>query len=256
MEHEVSDEERVTHPEALGEGSSFDSEIGDDELTSTPQAPSTPGEPEPGNLDAEPEPEPEPIEPPSEPPAEPVALEGMSEKEREQQQKKLDAEAKRHTERVAALLGDDAVDAILCPFCDPQLQGFLWPESLDHPRDEIHARMIEVLREPAKVEYLPDPNVERCSTCDGYGKTDTKSRVPGKDTKICDRCKGAGYFPPPGFGANGVVNIGEAQELVPAGHHEQVIEDADAWGSPRLMLDGQENPNYGKMPQYKNPDLP
>ena len=32
--------------------------------------------------------------------------------------------------------------------------------------------------------------------------------------------------------------------------------DVDIWGSPRLLDDGQENPNYGKMVQYKNPELP
>jgi hypothetical protein len=35
-----------------------------------------------------------------------------------------------------------------------------------------------------------------------------------------------------------------------------VVADADAWGSPRLLDDGQENPNYGRMPQYKDKSLP
>jgi hypothetical protein len=35
-----------------------------------------------------------------------------------------------------------------------------------------------------------------------------------------------------------------------------VTDGTDVWGSPKLLPDGQENPNYGKMPQYKNPTLP
>jgi hypothetical protein len=35
-----------------------------------------------------------------------------------------------------------------------------------------------------------------------------------------------------------------------------VTDGNDVWGSPKLLPDGQENPNYGKMPQYKNPTLP
>jgi hypothetical protein len=32
--------------------------------------------------------------------------------------------------------------------------------------------------------------------------------------------------------------------------------DSDPWGSPRLLHDGQPNPNYGRMPQYRDPNFP
>ena len=35
-----------------------------------------------------------------------------------------------------------------------------------------------------------------------------------------------------------------------------VDDGTDVWGSPKILPDGMENPNYGKMPQYKNPTLP
>ena len=47
-----------------------------------------------------------------------------------------------------------------------------------------------------------------------------------------------------------------AAAAAPSAEGPAVVADADAWGSPRLLADGQENPNYGRMPQYKDPAYP
>src|SRR5439155_20055471 len=99
----------------------------------TAETPETPPGPEPTPETPEPAETPEAPEEPAPPAEEPPAPQGLSDKERERQQTALDKEAKRHTARVAELLGDDAADAILCPLCDPQLQGFLYPAALEHP---------------------------------------------------------------------------------------------------------------------------
>jgi hypothetical protein len=80
--------------------------------------------------------------------------------------------------------------------------------------------------------------------------------MAGKGQVKCLRCKGQGF-------------VGDAElptaEPVPASNGEVefpedtgplVTGDADVWGSPRILDDGQENPNYGKMPQYKDKSLP
>lgn len=221
----------------------------------TPE-PDTPETPEPENPDAEPEPEPEHIDGPDAPPAPEPAVPQLTDKEREQQQKNLDREAKRHSEKVESLLGAETDSIIVCPFCDPQLQGYLWEESLQHPRDEMQAALFGALTAPPHPEYQDAPHAHRCQDCDGYGVVNSGSRKPGNETISCPTCRALGYITDPRFSVNGTTEQDASLSLVPAGGGEQVIEDTDAWGSPRLLGDGQENPNYGKMPQYKNPTLP
>ena len=220
------------------------------------QPPAPDAEPEPENPDAEPV---EPIEPPDEEPEpeqEAPPVEPSSYAVTEEQGKQLASEVKRHTTKVGAILGDVATDVIVCPFCNPDLQGFLYPGDLQHPRDEIHAKMIEVLAPKPSIDYLQASNIIQCESCEGYGKVRTGSKVPGNDLVACRRCLGYGYIPPPTGGQNGVVESEEVPSLVTAGGGEQILEDVDVWGSPRLLADGMENPNYGKMPQYKRHDLP
>src|SRR5205823_5221567 len=86
---------------------------------------------------------------------------------------------------------------------------------------------------------------------DGEGKTATGSRVSGNDWRICPKCHGFGYTPPPEQGTNGA---GAASEFhAPVGEHASPLEepDNDVAGEPRLLPDGRVNPNYGKWPQYK-----
>jgi phage FluMu protein Com len=113
-----------------------------------------------------------------------------------------------------------------------------------------------VLRAPAAPEYRPDPYTVECGTCGGWGKTLTKGHVAGKTERVCPTCKGLGFqspdTPQPVTTSNGV---GEVSFDLPS-EEPLVTDGTDVWGSPKLLPDGQENPNYGKMPQYKNPTLP
>ena len=208
------------------------------------------------NPDAEPEPEVEPIEPPSEPPAEAPAPTGLSPKEREAQQKKLDAEAKRHTERITALLGDEAEDVTECPFCDPQLQGYFYDSQLATPRSEMQAAMIDALKRPLQVEYVQAENISQCNHCKGLGKVLTGSLVPRNESVACRGCNGFGYLPPPTMAQNGGISTDQLEQLVAVGGPELVYEDVDNWNHPRLLPDGRENPNYGRQPQYIDPNYP
>lgn len=230
------------------------------EPTETPtepaEAPVEPVEPAEENPDAEPS---EPIEGPGD---DDEASEEAQESEpsalamTQEQDKALTSEQKRHTTAVSKILGDAATEAILCPFCDPSLQGFLFPGDLDHPRDEVHAAMVACLRPAAAPDFKAAPHAHRCDDCDGFGMVASGSRKPGNETIGCPSCKGAGYIVDPRYLQNGAAELVGKPEGVLVGASEPVIEDSDPWGSPRLMVDGQENPNYGKMPQYKNPQLP
>lgn len=185
---------------------------------------------------------------------EPVAAETLA--ELEAKRKKLAQSATNWRNRVSELLGEEAQFLVACELCEPDIPGFHFPADLMEPWSELHARLLEVLRSPAAPEYVAANDVRQCDACSGEGKTTTGSHVPNHRTKVCAACRGYGFVPPPGStpatGLDGVV----PPELEVASAGPAVVEDADAWGSPRLLPDGRENPNYGKMVQYKDPALP
>jgi hypothetical protein len=169
---------------------------------------------------------------------------------------KIARSAETFRRRVSDVLGEDALALVPCELCEPEIPGFHWPAELAYPRDEIHARLLEVLRTPSAPEYVADPGHKMCDACHGYGKVRTGSKVPGQEIGTCGPCRGYGFVPPPG------VNVQTGEIDAAAGVHEAAPQDfgppadRDPWGSPRILPDGQENPNYGRMPQFKNPSLP
>src|SRR5438034_11171638 len=59
-------------------------------------------------------------------PEEPEARQ-RTQKEFETMFEKLEREAKRHRDRVTALLEEDALNVLVCPLCDPDKPGFVMP---------------------------------------------------------------------------------------------------------------------------------
>lgn len=212
----------------------------------------TPDEPE--DEEEEQEDSDEELEEAEAPPVEAPA--GLSIEELEKVRGQLDRSAATWRKRVADLLGEEAQMLVPCELCDPLLPGFHFPAELEQPRDATHERLLDVLRAPAGPEYQDDPFTRQCSTCAGLGKTRTKGMVPGKLERVCPTCKGVGFqaldapaTPPSTNGES------EVQYQLP--NEEPLVSDGtDVWGSPKILPDGMENPNYGKMPQYKNPTLP
>ena len=196
------------------------------------------------------EPEPE-AAPESEQPS------GMSIEELEKVRGQLDRSATTWRNRVSQLLGEEAQFLVPCELCDPMIPGFHWPAEMVTPTNDVQARLLEVVQAPSAPSYEEDPYTRLCTTCNGYGKTKTRSLVPGKTERVCPTCKGLGFqaldAPPVAQAANG--DVSEGQYDLP---HEEplIVDDKDSWGSPKLLPDGQENPNWGRMPQYKNPTLP
>ena len=196
----------------------------------------------------------QPAEPDPDSEQEPEAR-GLSEAEIEKQYKQLESEQKRHTNAVSKIMGDAAIDLIVCPLCEPELQGFLRMESLDHPRDEIHEAMIGVLKKPQQVEYQLAPHAVTCVSCDGLGQVLSGSRVPGKERIVCPTCSGNGYNQSGASTSNGHT-INPTSEYVPSGLPFEPLEDErDEFGSPRYLDDGRENPNYGKTMRYKDSSI-
>jgi len=219
------------------------------EPTEAPQEPDVPfGEPEPAGEEEE-------AEEAAEEAAAPEQT-GLSIEELEKVRGKLDQSANTWRRRVRELLGDEADMLVECELCDPLLPGFHFPAEVEQPRDDLHAHLLDVLRTPSAPEYQQAQHVRRCQLCDGWGRVLSGSRVASKGEVACQMCKGQGFVGDAALPGQPPAQTGNGEVEFPADTQPLVQDDADVWGSPRLLLDGQENPNYGKMPQYKDPSLP
>lgn len=181
---------------------------------------------------------------------------GLTERELEEIQKKLERSATTWRNRVSELLGEAAQMLVPCELCDPSIPGFRWPANVEQPRDELHAHLLDVLKNPAAPEYADSRVVRRCADCDGWGQVLSGSRVAGKERVVCSTCKGLGYQGPPQEAGQAAAPTNGEVIQYPSDTQPLTADDQDAWGSPRLLADGQENPNYGRAPSYKNPSLP
>jgi hypothetical protein len=170
--------------------------------------------------------------------------------------KKIATSAQTFRRRVDDLLGEDAQHLVACELCEPEIPGFHWPAELAQPRDETHARLLDVLRSPAAPDYVAASGMRTCEVCQGWGKVKTGSRVAGQEITACPTCRAFGYVPPPGSVQGEVFTADGDGGSVNAPTDFGPQADADPWGSPRVMPDGQLNPNYGRMPQYKDDSLP
>lgn len=189
-------------------------------------------------------------------PEEEAQFHGPSAEEIEKMGKRLDAEATRHANRLSEIMGESAQALERCELCDPQTAGFHLPVEYMQPESDLDARLIEVLKTPSLPDYMQAQHVRRCGNCDGWGSVLSGSRVAGKDRVKCPNCQGNGFQGPAQIVADAPSTNGPVAVELPDDAQPLVSDDADIWGSPRLLPDGQENPNYGKMPQYKTPGLP
>jgi hypothetical protein len=223
------------------------------EPTAPPVDPAAPPEPEPvPEPEPEPQPEPEPVsEPEPEPPAPAVAPEALEKfyKALETRTKTFDNWLEAEAEKLGLVLN-------ACPLCEDGIMGHIFPPEWISPTSELQARLVDVLKTPNAPEYRDAPNVRQCGTCGGWGSVLSGSHVAGKERVLCPTCRGNGFQ---GDAAQPVATNGATAEVsfeLPPDTTPLVTEDTDIWGSPKVLDDGQDNPNYGKMPQYKNPALP
>lgn len=216
-------------------------------------------EPEP----ATPEPEQEPSEEEAEEQAEeerreeqPPPPSGPSEEQLESRAREGEKSWNRQKPRIATLYGDDFQHLLECPLCPDFHKGFVDARFAGLVPDEIVRSIQMYLGIQREREYKQGTAYRRCDACEGYGKVQTGSNVPGRETVQCPTCHGLGYEGPP-VQAPAAHDGMTAPVLaaVPEGPPEDQA-DRDNWGEPRILPDGRENPNYGKWPQFKIPVEP
>lgn len=206
--------------------------------------PETEAEPEP---EPEDEPEPEPDTP------EPLPQStGPAPNDVEQRFQKLDTSTLTYTRRVAELLDWMVGELELCPLCSPTPHlGFVNMGAAGLVPSNVIDVVQAYLGFAREIEYRQDPEVQTCQRCQGEGKTQTGSKVKGNETRRCPACRGYGYQPPPRDDAEGApiaapIHAPEGEQVAPVN-----TENRDPWGDAKTLPDGRENPNYGKMPQFK-----
>jgi len=200
---------------------------------------------EPTEEPVEPTEEPDPAKEPTEPTVEASFVDA------EAIFKKIGTAFTAYTRKVGDALGDEATNIIPCPVCSETIPGFVDQRAVGQFPDDVRRQVMRFLGFATEQDYEPSQTQRRCGECAGKGQVTTGSTVPNHETVACPTCKGYGYVPPPGAGQ---VEAGAAP-VVPFAPTAPVPvapqEDVDEWGEPRILPDGRENPNFGKMPHRK-----
>jgi hypothetical protein len=186
-------------------------------------------------------------------PVEPEAPQGTSQAEWEDRFKKSERAFAAYTKKVSDIYAEDALDLLPVSISPSAPPGFLYRFDAGRVPDDVKAPILEFFGIVREQDYEADPETNTCRTCQGKGKTKTGSQVAGNETRKCRTCNGFGYVPPPSVSENGAVASGEYH--APIGERVEPVAtgDADLWGEPRILPDGRENPNFGKLPQHKVP---
>ena len=224
------------------------------EETTQEAAPGTPVEPvapedEPVQPDTHPE-QPEPQETTEQPAG------AISEEEAMRATKDSEADWKRFETRTRDRWGAEAEHFMSGPLCLDQHKGLIDVRHAGlYPEEAVNviSQYLNIVR-PVTLRQMPDTRT--CDVCDGEGEGLTGSNNPKYRKKVCPACKGFGYLPPP-HGAESH-NGTPPPELIPVSDTNPPLPvgDLDDFGHPRLLPDGRDNPNFGKMPKYFDPQFP
>lgn len=221
-----------------------------------------PNETIPGQEQIEPEPavEPEPVAPEHEPEHE---EEHEEEREEEPTQRAITPEEIEERARKSRNAFDAfgrklftiheeyAHDLIECPMCPDMHKGYLNIHDAGRVPEDIKTAVMQFLGFAREVDYPHSSQHRTCQECDGLGKVRTGSRVPGKETVGCAACHGAGFIGPQAATGNGHTEIDPSLSGPLVHGLDTPTDEVDEWGEPRILPDGRENPNFGKMPHRK-----
>src|SRR5262249_20930867 len=181
---------------------------------------------------------------------------GLSPRELQQRDDKVEKPSAPSTPRVSALYGAAAPNLIPVTTSPTAPPGFAHKFDAGRIPEDVQRPILAFFGMPVEAEYEADPNRPACDKCKGKGKIATGSLVPEYRTMLCDSCQGKGYVQPYVQVENGAGDQDAVVVPVGADQAEVQQEDKDAWGHPRLLDDGMLNPNFGKMPQYVDPQFP
>ena len=242
-ETETPSETEAPNPAPPGEGGGDEPEQGDEGSDDDEDAATT-----------EPEPDPEPDESDAQP-APPLtpqpAGRHMTPEALEKRAKSAETRFATYARGVRGLYEDEAENLLDCPLCPTFHKGMVDARFAGMLPEDVADAVRYYLGVAREKVYKLSRTHTMCGECDGEGKVQTGSHVPGHAAITCTNCKGYGYMPPPAstqtIAPNGTVQV--SPEAITEALQSQ--EDVDEWGEPRILPDGRENPNFGRMPNRK-----
>lgn len=169
----------------------------------------------------------------------------------EKRAKRIETSFKTYTKAVERNYEDEFQYLAECPLCPDNHKGYVDLRSAGYVPQEVQdaVRMyFGVMREQ---DYAHSPTMHTCPDCEGKGKVATGSTVPEFVTVQCQRCGARGFIGDqlPEFPVNGQVTGPTVYQ--PERPATQAYDETDEWDEPRILPDGRENPNFGKMPNRK-----
>lgn len=180
--------------------------------------------------------------------AEASAPQPPTQKEIEKRLEKLDAEAQRHSKRVAEIMGDDF--GMLLPSPLDWTPGFVFRPDVAPLDPAAYQATMAYLGGPGAADYKDDPERAQCDLCGGLGKLKTGSLVENQDALPCRKCRGQGWYgegnlpplaPPAQIGTSaGAATVTYTQPPMPPPNTP--VQAADRWGRPAG------HPHYGIDP--------
>lgn len=189
-----------------------------------------------------------PFEPPEE--TEPAEASGLTQRDWEKRFEKAEKAFEVYARRIGVIFEDDAVQLIPFPLGQAAPLGFIHRDEAGRVPDEIKSAVLQYIGLPREQDYADDPETHTCDRCQGKGKTKTGSLVAEYATQTCPTCKGRGAVGLAYAGAPSETNGHVDEPFTLAQETNKETADADDWGQPRLLPDGRDNPNYGRMPSY------
>lgn len=188
---------------------------------------------------------------PDEQTAETNGGDGVTPEQLEAAAKKTGTSFKTYTNAVMRNYDGLPVALVECPLCPDQHKGYVDAHAAGYVPQEIQEAVRLYFGIAREQDYEPSPYLHRCDDCQGKGKVSTGSTVPEHATIQCGSCGGRGYVGnvPQANGSESVVTGPTVYTPdIPA---TQAYDEVDEWDEPRILPDGRENPNFGKMPNRK-----
>lgn len=163
-------------------------------------------------------------------------------KDQEKAIQKLSAEALRHRNRLAEIMGEDVGLLIPCELCAPNLAGWRFEGS---PTEDTIQAVRQVIGLPDLTNYAPSHWETTCDNCRGLGKVRTGSTVGRHEILDCEACKGKGYI-------TTRERTATPQSTSPIGQPENGEQPVYDDGVRRDMFGTPEgDPDYEKAPPYR-----
>lgn len=187
---------------------------------------------------------------PADEPDEPVSH-GATPEEWEARFKKSDQRFGTYERAVYGIFEDDAHDLIPCPLCLGAVRGFVDKNAAGRVPPEQADLVKHFLGLARPIEYPHSSQHRTCPECDGTGRVTTGSKVPGQENIGCGACNERGWLGPAVAPSNGHTELPEGVTGPTVFGVETSQEDVDEWNEPRILPDGRQNPNFGKMPHRK-----